>query len=733
MLFLHRSLLLPACVLALPTTALAQRINSADTVRVSEVTILGQEQQNELFTNIPGSVSKISAKEIRLLAPVNGNEVFRRVPGLNVVDEEGVGLRANIGIRGLDPDRSRSVLILEDGIPVSLAPYGEPELYYTPVMDRMAGVEVLKGSGQVQYGPQTIGGVINYLTADAPAEALTTVKVRGGGRGYFSGLASYGNTFGKTGLIVTYLHKRADGLGPVKFNLNDLTAKLNIAISERQSLRLKLGFYDEISNATYVGLTQTMYDRGGQDYVQMAPDDRLPVRRYSASLGHTIRFSDRLRLSTTAFGYTTTRNWQRQDFSFSRTAANQTGVVWGDPAVPNGAVYMLNSNGHRNRQFQVAGLEPRLSLTSTLGSVAHELEVGARVLVERADEQFISGRKADARSGDQRDYEIRTGVGLSGFVQNKFQLTERLSATAGLRAERFNYERDIRRGRFTVNGRANQVRDTMVVAQSDVFQLIPGAGLNFTLNERATVFAGAHRGFAPPRIKDAITNDGFALQLDAEKSWNYELGGRTRLLPGLEAEATAFIMDFSNQIIPVSQSSGNSGTGFVNAGRTRHRGAEGALRLDFGQLLELNRSFGFDAKATYVEATFSEDRFATIGTERVNLNGNRTPYAPQWLFSGALTAEPAQGLSLRLTGNYVGEQFADELNTREASANGRIGRLKGYGLLDATAIYRLPGNHVALNVAAKNITDHRYIASRRPEGIRVGTPRLLTAGVDLTF
>ena len=157
----------------------------------------------------------MSAKEIRLLKPVNGNEVFRRVPGLNVVDEEGVGLRANIGIRGLDPDRSHSVLILEDDVPMALAPYGEPKLYYTPVMDRMAGVEVLKGSGQVQYGPQTIGGVINYLTADAPTTALTTVKLRGGQRGYFSRLVSYGNTFGNTGLIVTYLRKRAGNLGPV--------------------------------------------------------------------------------------------------------------------------------------------------------------------------------------------------------------------------------------------------------------------------------------------------------------------------------------------------------------------------------------------------------------------------------------------------------------------------------------------------------------------------------------
>ena len=707
--------------------------DSTRLVRIPEVTILGG-AQNELFTSIPGSVSKVSAKEIRLLAPVSSNEVFRRVPGLNVVDEEGIGLRANIGIRGMDPDRSRTVLVLEDGVPVALGPYGEPELYYTPVIDRMAGVEVLKGSGQIQYGPQTIGGVINYITAEAPTEAQTTVRLRGGGRGYFSSLASYGNTFGNTGLLVTYLHKRADNLGPVQFRLHDLTMKLTVRLNERNALRLKLGAYDEFSNASYLGLTQTQYERGGQDYQQLAPHDRLPIRRYSMSAGHTLRFSDRVQLNTTAFGYTTNRNWQRQDFSLSPTAANQTGVVWGDPSVPEGAVYMQNSNGHRNRQFQVAGLEPRLTVNYALGGRSGELATGVRVLHEQAEEQYVVGKKADARGGDQRDYEIRTGLAFSAFAQNKLELSSRWSATVGLRSEYFGYERDIRRGLFTVNGRSNQVRDTMVVASSSVAALIPGAGLNYTLNERATIFAGVHRGFAPPRIKDAVSGAGVALQLDAELSWNYELGTRARPLPGLETEVTGFLMDFSNQIIPVSLSSGNAGAGFLNGGSTRHLGVEGSLALDFARLLTLARPLALDVKATYVKATYTDDRFATTpSNESRNIKGNQTPYAPNVLLSGGLSAEPLRNLTMRLTGTYVGSQYTDELNTIAAAPHGRTGRISAYHLLDATVLYRLPGNHVSLSLAGKNITNERYIASRRPQGIRVSTPRLLTFGLDVTL
>ena len=52
------------------------------------------------------------------------------------------------------------------------------------------------------------------------------IKLMGAGKGYFSGFGSFGNTIGKTGFIVSYLHKRADELGSTLFRLNDLSAKI---------------------------------------------------------------------------------------------------------------------------------------------------------------------------------------------------------------------------------------------------------------------------------------------------------------------------------------------------------------------------------------------------------------------------------------------------------------------------------------------------------------------------
>ncbi|MGH7753776.1 MAG: TonB-dependent receptor plug domain-containing protein, partial [Gemmatimonadales bacterium] len=123
------------------------------------------------LARLPGSATAIDRYELEQIQPLSANEVFKRVPGVHVQEEEGMGFRANIGVRGLDPDRSRTVLMLEDGVPVALAPYGEPEMYYTPPIDRMERIEVVKGSGSILFGPQTVGGVVNFVTPDPPAEA----------------------------------------------------------------------------------------------------------------------------------------------------------------------------------------------------------------------------------------------------------------------------------------------------------------------------------------------------------------------------------------------------------------------------------------------------------------------------------------------------------------------------------------------------------------------------------
>ncbi|MCC5934326.1 MAG: TonB-dependent receptor [Balneolales bacterium] len=690
------------------------------------ITLIGQ--QPERLERVPGSASVVTEQQITQIAPVSGHEVFRRIPGIHAVEEEGLGLRANIGVRGLDPSKSRSVLMLEDGIPVALAPYGEPEMYYTPSMDRMAGVEVVKGSGSILFGPQTFGGVVNFITADPPPVPTATIHLRGGEGGFFTSRLSYGNTVGNTGVQVNYLRRQGDEVGLLNFGVHDLSSKLKLVLGDRSVVGVKLGFYDETSNSTYVGLTQAMYDGGLLDFTHLAPDDILDIRRYSASVTHDFFMNENVTLRTTAYGYTTTRNWSRQDFDTTFNPNRDYARIIGDDSVAGGALFFRNTTGNRNRQFEVFGIEPRLSVNYVFGGITNEFDAGMRYLYERAFEQRVDGTINSPQSGLLRDDEIRTGHAVSAFFQNRFNLTDAFSVTPGLRVEYFDYSRDIRR-----LGNAEQT----VMRSDDLVEFIPGVGFNYQLRDGVAMYGGVHRGFGPPRVKDAISALGVSEELDAETSWNFEAGTRAQLYPGLFVELTGFYMNFTNQIIPVAEAAGGSGApgaSLTNGGETEHLGVETTLGLNFQQLLNTSWLVELNTTATWVQAEFSSDRFVNSGGEAVNVKGNSVPYAPEWLVNTELGIGTPFGLGLSLIGTYIGKQYGDVLNREEGTLDGRGGAIPAYFVLDGRATYVIPQfSNATVNVSVKNLLDERYIVSRRPQGIRVGLPRFVTAGVDIRF
>jgi len=224
-------------------------------------------------------------------------------------------------------------------------------------------------------------------------------------------------------------------------------------------------------------------------------------------------------------------------------------------------------------------------------------------------------------------------------------------------------------------------------------------------------------------------------------------------------ELTAFYMNFSNQVIPVSESSGGAGAGYINGGATVHRGAEMSLLVPLSGQAPGKWNNSFLVAGTVVDSRFASDRYILekTGTDEaaipvyVNVNGNKTPYAPELTLSSSLVIDYAGIAGLRISGNYTGEQFTDALNTvdvrdhiaedaadpafeyEQATLNGRIGIIRARFVADASAWYRLGSSGLEFTLAVKNITDERYIASRRPQGIRVGMPRFISGGISYTF
>ncbi len=685
-------------------------------------------QRDHLFRNIPGSVKVTPKEELDRMQAVTANEVLRRTPGLHVVDEEGAGLRLNIGVRGLDPDRSRKVLILEDGVPVALNPYGEPEMYYSPSIDRMQGVEVIKGSGQILYGPQSVGGVINFITAEPPVEQEMKLKLQSGQGGYTSLLAQYGNTYDNTGIQVTYLRKQSDNMAGTQFVLNDLNAKVRIPLSNKSVLGIKFSAYDENSNSTYLGMTQSMFDQRTNDFEFIAPNDNLDVKRMAVSANHRYSIGNGWSLHSTFFANTTTRDWRRQDFalnSFDENGNNIlpgdfTGTFWGDTTVAGGAIFMRDRTGNRNRTFQVAGFEQKAEWQAYFADfVEYKLHVGYRYMFERAFEQRINGSSADAISGQLVNDEVRTGNALSAYVLNQIKLGKYFELSPGVRVEDYAFEREIFR---------QSSRDTLITANNRIRTLIPGVGAGIFLHPNLNLYGGVHRGYSPPRVKDAIdfTFANPVLDLDAEKSWNYEAGLRTKIAPGLRAELTYFLLDFENQVIAASESGGQA-FGVVNAGATLNQGVEASIELNFRELVQSPWLILLDAQTTFLRATFNESRIVN----GIDIRGNRLPYAPDLTISSGLTVEAPFGTGMRFTLTHVGEQFTDDINSVLPTNNGRFGKMDAFTLLDFGLYHHIRPWKTRVNIAVKNITDQRYIATRRPQGISLGLPRFITAGFDV--
>jgi Fe(3+) dicitrate transport protein len=568
--------------------------------------------------------------------------------------------------------------------------------------------------------------VVNYITADPPAATETKLSLRGGSGGFFGTQLGYGTTVGNAGLAVQYQYKRADQIGVTGFDVHDLNGKFRFVLSPKSVLGIKLQVYDETSNATYIGLTQSMFDRG-EFYAVMAPDDQLKVRRYALSTTHKYFISKNLKLTTLAYTYTISRNWRRQGFSSNPNAANQTGIVWGDTNIPGGAVFMLNETLYRNRAFTVGGAETKLTWDYKLGRQSSQLDAGVRVLSEQAFEQEVLGKRPDARSGSLVRDEVRPGLAWSGFVQNKFTLSKQWSITAGIRVEDYHFERSI----HLYKSSSGAYRDTNITAPSHVKALIPGIGFNYSFSKKATLFGGLHKGFAPPAIKNSVSTAGEVFPLDAQESWNYELGLRTVLSENVDAELTGFYMDFDKQVIPVSESSGGSGSGFTNAGRTEHLGVEASVRIDFGKLLGSRYSVYWQGNATYVEATYNSNRY--VGVDKLNLNGSRLPYAPTWLSTQTIGFVAPWNLEFQMSGTYVSSQFSNDLNTIEPGPDGRIGKIPAYYVADASLRYHIPAWQMSVSGSVKNLTDERYIASRRPQGIRAGIPQLFVLGLEKKF
>jgi Fe(3+) dicitrate transport protein len=697
---------LACALLSAPVAAATDTGTQRRNVEMPEVEVVGDATAQR---EQPGSAAVIEQEELKLSRTLTVPEALRKVPGLNVRDEEGFGLRPNIGIRGLNPTRSTKVLLLEDGIPAAYAPYGDNASYYHAPLDRYARIEVLKGVGMLRFGPQTIGGVINYITPTPPQEFAGYAQLAAGNRGF-------GNlhlNVGGNGFLFDAMRREGDASRDNQnLEQTDLNVKYVARIGDDQGLTFRLNRLTEDSQVTYSGITEAEYASFGREYNPFA-NDHFDIERYGGSITHEIALGAAT-LTTSAYGFRFDRDWWRQS---STTTDTQCGNAFRDARLRGERVDPDNCNSAqgRLRSYETWGIEPRLFFSHEAFGVAQDFEAGVRWHEENQDRRQVNASAPTGRSGTLVEDNLRDTEALAGFVENRLRFGGLIVAPI-VRFESIDYTRENRL--------------TGARGASDLDEVIPGIGVNWALNEDLTLFAGVHEGFAPPRAEDIIDNSGGSVEVDAERSTNWELGVRGALGARTTLEAALFRNDFSNQVAVGSIAGGSTP---LAQGETLYTGAELSLNWDGKDLFAAGRPYATLA-ITALPTARQESPFTAVATGLPvggSADGKRLPYAPRW--TATARAGWQQGpWDLSAEVQSVSEQYSDFANTEAPVASGQGGVIAGWAVWNLTVNWIPAERGWSAFAALKNAGDRDYIADRT-RGILTGSPRQFVAGVRYAF
>ena len=744
---------------------------AADTIEVKELTpseVLMQEVaiigSKFNLKDIAGSAAFLDTQDIREHGVADVNRLLRRVPGVNLRQEDGFGLFPNISLRGVDAARNNKITIMEDGILTAPAPYSAPSAYYSPSTARMSGVEVLKGSSQVKYGPHTTGGAINFLSTAIPTNETYYLKSSWGSFNEMRSHAYFGNQevtkYGKIGYLIEYFDRGNNGFKVLDNNFGGTTGygeadtgfrksepMLKMSFEPKsnmyQRFELKMGYTNLDANETYAGINE-------DDFRQ------TPNRRYAASrfdeiesthtrnyLRHFLEIDKDTNLITTAYGNTFSRSWQKLD----KVGGVNQGLAIMDMSAGGGYEIMTGKAAgtlkvkDNNRTYYLYGIQSNLTHKLKLGETDHKIDIGVRYHYD----QIRRLQASDTYTQDANGYITSHTSTMYGDDGNRLQFThatslnvsdqikfKKLTFTPGIRAENI-HATYIKYNEDSVGDHAQYITTNV----SENYGMIAG-GANLKMDvydeggQDFDLFGGINRGVSPPSPSASANS-----QMREETSVGYELGMRYADAPkAFSTELIFFLTNISDLIIP--DSVGGVGSGSTQqAGDVRTRGIELAVNYDHG----LRKGWKFQTPmyiaATYTDATFTDASVTSEDQESIWIgakNGNELPYITPEVISFGI-GMIYEKLNVNFDFNYNGDTFADgsnqssQVNPVSGAADARFGKIEAYHVLDATVGWQFNKN-VRMFSNFKNITNQKYMVSRQPLGPRPGLPFSMMAGLE---
>ncbi len=664
---------------------------------------------NEHLAEVEGfSINATKKNEVIKLDNINANlamnnsrQIFSRTPGISVWENDGSGIQLGVASRGLSPNRSWEFNVRMNGYDITPDPMGYPEAYYTPPMEVVDRIEIVRGASSLQYGPQ-FGGLMNFVLRKPDISTRFTVESQNtfGSNGLFSTFNYIGGTEGKLSYAAYYQKRSGDGWrNNSTFNTDHAHAELSFAVTNK----LKIG-----GEITY--MTFESQQPGGLTDEQFSKDSRQSSRARNwlstpwlvPSINVEYIFSENSKLNFKAFGTFAERN--------------SVGFVKA----------ITETDDLKNRQvdrdyYKNYGTELRLITDYKLFGKKNTIVSGLRYF----DGNITRQQQGKGSVGNDVNFNIEgiyprdlsfDNVNKAAFFENLFRFNKRFLMTTGLRYEQIS---STMQGRFSVvNGQNNNL---IPITRTRSF-VIFGAGAEYHLTSNTEFYSNISQAYRPVLISDLTppaTTDIIDQNLKDATGYNFDFGYRGKIRNFFNFDVDYFHLNYDNRIGTITQINdlGKAYQYRTNLGNSVSKGFEAYLEFDpLTAFFEKNRmgSLSIFASLALIDATYRDFKTTSMGSDNKivegNLSGKRVENAPRKINRFGVTYAK-KGFSATWQLSDIGEAYGDASNTEKANAASTTGLIPAYQVQDLSASFKFL-KHYNIKTGVNNLTDERYFTRR---------------------
>ncbi len=625
-----------------------------------------------------------------------GRQVFAKVPGVFVYDMDGSGNQVNIAARGLDPHRGWEFNIRKDGVITNSDMYGYPASHYSLPLESIERIELVRGTGSLQYGAQ-FGGMLNYVTKQGDTtrpfsfESINTV-------GSFNLISTYNAIGGKAGKFKYYAYVQKKSRSG--YRKNEHTDSEAEAIIITYGPNRNFSVRAEWARSKYLyrlpgALTDSMFNADPTQATRsrnyFSPDIHVP----SITLNWQIASQTNVQLiSSAVLG-------SRNSVLFDKPANIKDSI--------NAATLQYNNRQVDIDRFNSYTTELRLLQQYKLGKYLSSLAAGIQYMNNDLHRTQLgkgtTGSDYDLNLVDPlwgRDVHLKT-TNVALFAENKLQLLPHLAVNFGARVET---------GQTDLNGKIAYYPDNNIpVNIKHRFPLL-GANISYKPLGNAELYGGWSQSYRPMIFKDLIPGSLYEKvdpNIKDSKGYNAELGFRGTW-KFLKWDINGFLLGYNKRFGTLAETD-NAGAFYTyrtNIGNSLTKGAEIFIQMDW--MLGTRTNLSIFTSTSFMHARYT-NAVVKSGNSNINIQGNKVESAPDIITRNGVTLRYKK-FSSSVLYSYTGETFADALNTVQApKTTGATGIVPAYGILDMNASFRF-SKAVELRLNLSNIFNKQYFTKR---------------------